>query len=373
MGFKRARQDDGMGMSSRPGAINVQTANFTRCNVKKKRRISKRRRLDKLTQASTNFVTLRCDGVNGYANSAGGYFVIANSNNTTSDLGHYLPVYYFDVTASINQAATTGSNNNSSTAVAQVTYRPFIRTSPTPQITFNKNVPQFRDAAGGTTGGLGNTMVQGSFVSASTSNQGVRAALHNWMSAKLLCYGILNVPIRFRVSLIRFHKEHVTPGWWDTNFANVTGNLNTEWAMQEAVNLQQYLAGPFRYSPLNEQNANMKKLFTEKVLKDFVLGGAASGTPYMHQLNIFEQFNQIRRYDWEQAVNDATDTSFNAETFTINNARVQPNVNFTRRWYLCIRAQAIDGTTVDPAVPAADTTKWPSFDLLMKNKYTLIE
>lgn len=362
-------------MSSRPGAINVQTANFTRCNVKKKRRISKRRRLDKLTQASTNYVTLRCDGVNGYANTAGGYFVLANCNNTTADLGHYLPIFYFDVTATINQTPTIGTNNSLSgvTTIAQVTYRPFIRTTPTPQLTFNKNVPQFRDAAGGTAGGLGNQMVQGSYTNNQAGNTGIRAALHNWMSAKLLCYGILNVPVRYRISLIRFHKEHVCPGWWDTGFANVTGNETTEWAMQEAVNLQQYLAGPFRYSPLNEQNQNMKKLFTEKVLKDFVLGGAASGTPYMHQLNIFEQFNRIRRYDWEQAVQDATDTSYNAETFTINNARTQANVNFTSRWYLCIRAQSIDGTVADPAAPVPDTTKWPSFDFLMKNKYTVLE
>lgn len=367
-----------MGMSSRPGAINVQTANFTRCNVKKRRRISKRRRLDKLTQSSCNYVTLRASGVNGYANAAGGYFVIANANNTTADLGHYLPMWYFDITATQNSQAVPGTNNNANLLVAgQCVYRPFIRTSPTPQLTFNKNVAAFKDPSGTVgAGGFGYYIVQGSVpnnVNVALQNNGLRAALHNWFSAKMLCYGLLNTPVRFRISLVRFHKEHLVPGWWDTNFGNVTGSSGTEWNMQEAVNLQQYLAGPFRYSPLNEQNQNMRKLYTEKVIKDFVLAAPTSGTPYMHQLNIFEQFNTIRRYDWEQGVYDPTDPAYNNETFTINTARLQPNVNFTKRWYLLVRAQAIDGTTVDPAAPAPDTTKWPSFDILLKNKYTMIE
>lgn len=376
MGLKRARMDGG-DMGSRPGAINVQTANFTRCNVKKRRRISKQKFVNKVVTAAYNPYVLRCNGVNSYASIVGGYFRLANSANTgnVNDVGNYLPIWYFDVTAAINWTAPAGGS--SALTYGQVAYRPYLRTGGLPfatSITFRKNVTQFQNAAGAATGGNTNQLVFTPNSFATTNNGFLKAALHKWMSAKILCYGIYDVPVRFRVSLIRFHKSFLCPGWEDNGFDQVPENAGIDGNANLCYALQQYLAGPFRFSPLNEQQTDLKKHFTEKVLKDFVLGGvprpaAGSAVPYMHQLNVFEQFNQIRRYDWNTAIADIGDPSRTAEAYEPVQNKMQPNVDFTKRWYLTIRAQSLAGTTADPVDPVQDTSLWPSFDLLLKNKY----
>lgn len=372
---KRRRTDE---MSSRPGAINVQDAKFTRCNVKKRRRISKRRYIDSLVKAGTNPYILRANGVNEYANVGGGYFVLANANNTAAaggDTGHYLPSWWFDMTAAINWAKTPTGNGG--LTFSQCAYRPYLRTTAGGQeATFRKNVQQFQTSTGANTGGNTYQLVYTGQTFSSTQNGFLKAAFHNWMSAKILCYGIYNIPVRFRVSMIRFNRDYLTPGWDDTGQASTANILaDTSLLASESYALQQYLHGPFRFSPLNEQQLHLKKLYQEKVIKDFVIGGVpqpttGNVTPYMHQLNIFEQFNKIRRYDWEDVVGALTDAQYNAERYDPQSQTNQANVKFTKRWYLVIRAQSLAKDVADPTVPAGDTSKWPSFDILIKQKYS---
>lgn len=372
---KRPRMD---GESSRPGAINVQDAKFTRCNVKKRRRISKRRYVDTLVKAGTNPYILRANGVNEYASTAGGYFILANANNTAAaggDSGHYLPSCWFDVTAAINWTRNPTGNNQLS--FSQCGYRPYIRTTTgAAEVTFRKNVQQFQNNVGANTGGTSYQLVYTGQTFSSTQNGFLKAAFHNWMSAKILCYGIYNVPVRYRVSLMRFKRDYLCPGFEDVGQTATSSILaDTATPMSELVALQQYLHGPFRYSPLNDQQQNMKKYFQEKVLKDFVIGGVPAPStgavaPYMHQLNIFEQFNKIRRYDWQDVFGALTDPQYNAERYDPQSNINQPNVKFTSRWYLVIRAQSLAKDIADPAIPVADSTKWPSFDIIIKQKYS---
>lgn len=380
MGYKRARTDAGEGMSSRPGAINVQTANFTRCNVKKRRRISRRKFLDRVTSASVNTYVLRCNGVNGYANPGGGWFRLANcaqGGAGAPDSGHFLPIWYFDTGAAINWTSPAGGS--AALTFAQVAYRPFFRdaaNSVAPQtVTFRKQITQFQNSAGAASGGNTNQLVFTGQTFSSTQNGFLKGSFQKWMSAKLLCYGIYDTPVRFRVSLIRFHKPFLTPGYEDIGFEANQGNAGTDANASLNMSVQQYLAGPFRFSPLNDQQGEMKKHFTERVLKDFVIGGVpkpATGAiaPYMHQLNIFEQFNKVCRYDWNTSIADVGDTQFNAEAYRPQANKYQPNVDFTKRWYLVIRAQSLVGSQTTDIDPVPDTTKWPSFDILMKTKYS---
>lgn len=377
---KRARMDE----SSRPGAINVQDARFTRCTVQKKRRISRRKRLDKLTSAGTNNYLLRCWALNQYANATGGWFVLGNTNQTlAADLGHYLPIWYFDVTAAMNWSSQP--NGTTGLAFGQVSYRPFIRTDATQAasaggITFRKNVSQFETPSGTGTGGNANTLYYTGQTGSSTQNGFIRAALHKYMSARMLCYGIGNVPVRFRVSLIRFKRAHLCPGWQDVDFDNGDGATNGasgsfDENVMQSIALQQYLAGPFRHSPLNIQQTWARKLYQEKVIKDFVIGGApvpvapATFTPYMHQLDIFQTFNAIRRYDWSNNTSAQSDRAWNTNNYDQVVTPCQTNVDFTKRWYLVVRAQALEGTQATDIAPAPDTTRYPSFDFNMINKY----
>lgn len=373
---KRARTD---GESSRPGAINVQDARFTRCGWRKKRRLSKFGRLSKIVNSGVNPYQLRCWGLNEYANPNGGYFRLANMNQTlATDLGHYLPIWYFDVTAAMNWATPGGSTG---LFFGQVSYRPFIRTdtaqaNSSGAITFRKNVTPFENNAGNPNGGNVNSISYTGQVVSSTQNGFLKAALHKYMAARMLCYGIIGVPVRFRVSLIRFKKAHLTPGWQDQFFNDGGGAASNVSAVYdqnvaESVALQQYLAGPFRHSPLNVQQTSARKKYQEVVIKDFVLGGAPTGStvPYMHQLDIFRQFNRVRRYDWQQQVAQADDNQWNNNIYAIQATMNQPNVDFTSRWYLTIRAQALPSTQATAVDPVPDTTKTPSFDFNMMNMY----
>lgn len=368
---KRSRMD---GESSRPGAINVQDAKFTRCGWRKKRRISRRSYIDKSVIAGINTYMLRCWGVNPYASANGGYFRLANTNSTAAnDVGHFLPMWYFDITAAMNW-----NNPNAGPAVlnfGQVSYRPFIRQGTSEVLTFRKTVTQFESPTGAVAGGNANTLYFTSQTGSSTQNGFLKAALHEYTSAKMLCYGIQGVPVRFRVSLVRFHKAHLCPGWEDQFFDNGTGTsvpgvagFNTN--VQEAVSLQQYLAGPFRHSPLNVQQTNNRKKYSEILIKDFVIGGAPTGqTPYMHQLEIFKQHNAIRKYDWQTNTGSNQDFAWDVNDYQQMVLTSQTNVDFTKRWYILVRAQALASTQTTDIDPVPDTTRTPSFDFNMINKY----
>lgn len=371
---KRARTD---GHSSRPGAINVQTAEYTRCKVKGRgRRLTKRRRIDQLVSASVNTLVFRCNAMNEYANQAGGYFVLPNLTQTGTDSGMYYPTWYFDIGAACNW--TSGPGVATTINYAEVSYRPFLRYTATDTagtaITFRKGRQPFEAPTGSASGGFANTL-QFAGVNSTTNTQMamMRAGIHKWCSAKLLCYGIANTPVRFRVSLIRFKKPHLCPGWEDVGFDPATNVQQSDQNERENIALQQHLAGPFVHHPFNVQQVEMRKLYEERVIKDFVIGGpdvAAGATfvPYMHQLDFFKKLNRLVKFDWNVA--NLTSQVINQDNrYSAQFACYQNNANFTSRWYLTVRAQAKFKAVTTDVVPAADTLNFPSFDFLMQNKW----
>lgn len=372
---KRARMD---GYSSRPGAINVQTAEYTRCKVKGRgKRLSKRRRIDQLVAAGINTVYLRCNGMNEYASAAGGYFNLPNLTQTGPDSGTYYPIWYFDIGSAMNW--TSGPGVATTINYAEVSYRPFLRYTAAntegTALTFRKGRPQFEAPTGSASGGFANTLQQAGGTGAqNTALAFGRAAVHKWVSAKLLCYGIANTPVRFRVSLIRFHKPHLCPGWEDVGFDPATNVQQTDQNERENIALQQHLAGPFVHHPFNTQQVEMRRLYTERVIKDFVIGGpdvaqGATFVPYMHQLDFFKKLNKMARFDWNVANNNLAQGFVQFNTYSAQLATYQNNVDFTKRWYLCVRAQSKFKQQITDVPPVNDTTVWPSFDFWMQNKW----
>lgn len=370
MSNKRARTETGL-HSSRPGAINVQDAKFTRCSWRRKRRISRQAKVNKLVDGAKNTYMLRCWGVNPYAFANGGYFVVPNTNVTdVAAPGHHLPMVMFDITAAMNWSRVGGSEG---LQFGRVVYRPFIRTGAvggSNPVDFSTSQPQFETPAGAAGGGTANTLFKTPQTFSSLQNGFLRAAFHKYMSAKLLCYGIKNIPVRFRVSLIRFKKNFLAPGFQDADFGGIPGAVATNDNLAQMQALYQYLVGPFRHSPLNDQQPWARKLYQEVKIKDFVIGGApeTASAPYMHQVNIFRQFNTVRKYDWQQNSTFVTDAAWDVNNYDQSSVNNQTNVDFTKRWYLVVRAQALSGT-VTAGAPVPDTTRYPSFDFNMINTY----
>lgn len=366
---KRART--GYSHGTREGAINTEEAKFTRCSWRRKRRISRQAKVNKLVDGAKNVYMLRCWGVNPYASANGGYFVVPNTNVTdAANPGHHLPMLMFDLTAAMNWNRVGGTEG---LVFGRVMYRPFIRTSQTaanPTVDFSIAQPQFETPSGAGTGGVANTLFKTPQSFSSLQNGFLRAAFHKYMSAKLLCYGIKLVPVRYRISLIRFKKNFLAPGFYDQDFGGFSGTSATNDNQAQLQALYQYLVGPFRHSPLNDQQTWARKLFQEVKIKDFVIGGApdTATAPYMHQVNVFRQFNVVRKYDWANNSAFNTDAAWDVNNYDQSSVSSQTNVDFTKRWYLVVRAQALS-STVTSGAPVPDTTKSPSFDFNMINTY----
>lgn len=368
---KRKRMEGG----AREGAVPVETALFTRCKYTKKRHLSKRKYVDKLVSAGFNTYLLRLNGVNRYANPTGGYFNVYNGITTAVDIGRYLPMVYFDLTASVNW--TTQLAASEALVFGDAIYRPFIRTTgpPVAQLTFQKNRQPRQDANGAATvGTYSYDLEKGPQTATSRTNGFLRAALHKWTQMKLLCYGTRTQPTRFTVSMVRFHKPHLCPGWTDAAFTATQGNSTTDQNAAEAVALQQYLGYPYGYSPLNIRDPQLHKLYTEVVIKDFVVGqqpNPSPAAPYMHQIDFFKSWNAVRKYDWTQfnaSYGNQVALAPDNEVYATTLNKCQPNVDFTKRWYLLIRAQCPQLTSGD-VPPTTDGIATPSFDIVIRHRY----
>lgn len=369
---------------ARQGAVPIETANYTKCKYVKKRRIRKQARINKLVIAGANDYVLRCQAYNQYANANGGIYVVSANQVNATDVGTYLPMWLFDTTAAMNWS-TGPSAASANLTFGEVVYRPFVRNTgpPANNITFTKNRNSFY-ASDGTNivNDYGHQLEYTPQNLTSQQNGFLMKAFHRYTQIHMLCYGTTNFASRWSIGFVRFHKEHLTPGWWDTgnvgaNSGGLASNLSEQ--MSETVALYQHLAAPFMYSPLQNFNFQMRRDYTYVPVKEFTMGfpaGAVAGTtvPFMHEVKIFKEHNTIRNYAWrDQFALSGVRSQINgpAVQFPATFNRSAPNVDYTSRWYLIVRAQST-GFVQGDIFPAPSTSTSPSFDFMMRNKYTEI-
>lgn len=356
MSYKRQRGAD--------GPTNVQIGEYTRCRRQRGHRQKRRKYLDQLLATGVNRYVLRFRGMNQYASAVGGYWCVPNYVQTDGGGAgqqiNWFPHPHFCITSAMNFSGT-GTLQFADVGPFYPVYNKTLDTIAWAKLKGGTN------NSGGATDT--NTLQFSTFNASSANNGMLKAAVHRYVSIKLLCYGLLALPVRFRISLIRYKRPWLVPGFLTNISPTATAN-NDE--ARDFVSVQESLCGPYRFNPLNVQDTKQRQLYDEIPIKDFVISGRSNQSvepaniPYMHEVNYFSILNKLRKYDWATA-QASIDAMQNQPQYTLQNAVMESNVNFTSRWFLTVRAQAVSRSGIGP--PLQDTTTTPSFDLQMDNRY----
>lgn len=303
----------------------------------------------------------RVQGLSQYDTSTG-FYPLANRYDTTNGR-HLCPAHVWDITSLINIGASgTGSQNVNTGAGLGFTG--------TNANSASLNFELGSQAADGTYRAYPNTSWILENVTGGYDDFAKRKCIHNWSHIKLNLYGVRKRATKFMVQLVMVKDD--TADFFAAD-------------SQQKRKLVDALIRPLIYNNLNAGDPQTLKNEL-KVLKTYEVTvaptltdeyGGSSATPHIQTVNWFIEHNRLRRYDWTRANTAANDqsASFDQQTVAGAQCRVEPK----KRVYLLIRALSPERRSDTAAnwAPAgymemaqADPISEPSYDLVLRNKYS---
>lgn len=375
---KRTRRDFGLPSSTPVGPTTMNDGGFNtyvRSRKRTGRAVSRAKKVRRITAAELETAVLRYNAVTSYSGIKG-YHTLTNFRNTvTGDVT--LPVHLYDLTAAINnQAGTVGAARvgmgvrllNAGAVVNNYSMR---GSAPDGSDFANDVYYLERDPWTGTA--LSNT---GQYFGAK--------AYHCWTDIRLVLYSMLSTPTRFTLELVQFKDESYIPqDRADTVYPPTypIANQNTNLLGQNDIfNFWADMMKPYVYNPIMTVVSNWQSKVRVLKRKDFLVQprstvNSDSTTPNTVELRWFHQHNTVRRYDWLKSTAPATNVELVGDDdmaqWTVTNH--QRNVDYTKRVFLMIKAQALPltGTTnpLDNDASAFSNGVCPSYDIIIRNKY----
>lgn len=305
------------------------------------------RRAYTLLKNLTTPIYFRATGSNRYCTTDCGYFKVYN--HLQNGLVNYLPVHFWHLTPGCKANApqlSTGTTN----------YQCYVDNNPA--VTFNPS--SHPDGSGGSTNvwTLEHENVPQDFLPTNMN--------HKWTDIRLLCYGTTTMPVRFDISIVKFHEEMHNPAWI-AECLNAGGATNAR-----TVNLYQYLADPFVRNPVdlappNEQLRRIMKVVkhTSFVIQTPTTIEGSSAVPHMREVKMFFKMDEVMNHKYKpEATLLAAQYADSLYAIEQDLPRVDPKWN--QRYFLMIRAQA--GRTSAVGAPTWSKLVNPSYDLTIRHR-----
>lgn len=354
---------------------NAQQYHRSKYKLGKKKRLS----LQKLVRNNKSYSIYRYQGLTSL-DTAGGYFP-CNTNQAGGTGPVLWPLHIFDLTNAPNLLFDGTSNNVVSDLMHFRAVTP--GTDPTSNIVFEATrASQNQDGTGVVPGvWLYEKAVGGPTVFNNVPEFG---NVLEWVQFKLMLYGTLTRPVRWRVELIQLRYDWLHPDFF-VRTSTDPGTLNPDYLQQRNA-FWQYMLKPYTTTPLNTQATFNKGLYTVvKTLCDTIIEPKLStepnaqattwpntgGTPLPHQkeLNVFYRMNRKVRYDWND--NDGVNMATSNLGWQQNLGECQTSVAPRARMYLMIRATAPVNNT--GAQPSAAVLSDPTFDIMIRKKHAKLK
>lgn len=334
----------------------VEYAEYTRHSVRRGRKRRRTlRRAHQLLDAFNQRINLRWQLVNPF-NTIGA--LPLRSWTAVAAGRSYFPIYLVDLHSFVNNVNGTVT---SGTPVLTVT-----------QDFTTKNI--IVDAVSGTTETGSSTTTAWTYENApAVSNNFVnvpfRSSVHKWVDIKMLCYGAVNVPVKYDISVVSFPREQFNLPY-QASIQTVPGTLPINTVTQGCLSLFEYLVHPYAFNPISLDDTAQAKKIRFHHREQFVVQPHESNiedtSPHMKEFRWFQTFDQIRRYDWYNAnlLNNSTNVGLEVDrpSYLANNAANQTNVLPNQRKYLMIRAQSTQNAIFNGLVQ-------PSFDLVVRTSH----
>lgn len=326
---------------------------------------------DKLVKASEQTQILRAGAVSAYLSTTstpmnqkattvgGGAYHLYNYYSSGTYL--YMPCHVWDITS---------INNIVNGSIVQDTPGKELRFTISGGVPINADWATLDGRASDTTSTGG--CWQADSLSASASGpviQPNRRCMQDWTQAKILCYGAAKQPTEFVIEFIQIKEDYLHPPY--TQAEPVPGTYES--LVSGALSFWQNYSKPFSANPISETSALKRKDI--KVLKSirFTLQSRESSDSYanvghMKHLNIFFRMKRMCKYDWLEWSTDLYQN--NPTSFAANTGHLSTRVHPKARIYMTIRAT---NTTQVTSPANASTDYMPSYDLVLKKKYTTLQ
>lgn len=331
----------------------------------------------KLLKSSEQTQILRFSGINQFMNTTltnagnpkgsdtglgGGFYRLYNWYDGSAF--YYMPCHIFDVT-SINNIITTGG-------VATYT-----QGAPGWELRFNGNATAPTDVSfttlnnklGDGTSGGGKWQAEDTAALASNAgSQPLRRTIQDWLQAKLLCYGSAKMVTEYVIEFIQLKED-----WLHPDFVNVSDpTLSGEDYHAASMAFWQHYVKNFVAHPIATDSPLKRNMY--RVLKTirFTLQPRLSNETdanvgHCKQINIFNHMNRLCKYDWAET---GLDSSIgNWSYYAVNQGQLQCYTHPKARIYMTVRA--LNPTGISNAATSTDYT--PSYDLMLRKKYTTMQ
>lgn len=364
-GHKRSRwgppvgRFDGVAVSKDAGGNT-----YDRGKVTRGRRLSKRRRIDKLVQSEKNTVVFRYNGVTSYSGQKG-YYALFNFRNTVSGSRH-IPMHLYDLTAILNNTGTGQIG-------APVGYHMRLGSA---------NDLGWKHLRGSTDLGADFTnnqmqLERGTTAQGEVFNMGAKGFLQ-WIDIRLVLYCMLTTPTRFTVRLVQFTDQDYVPT--QGGVATTDGTTETTITNLDVYNFYANLTKPYISNPILDNYGSGKKYLKtlykfDKIFQPRATIASDSTTPTSYELRIFKWINKIISYNWDESTRLNNTTTQQADDAFVRefSSNFLATPKHEKRIFLMIQAQALETTgTVNPIdadASAVSNGTSPTYDLMIRTKY----
>lgn len=345
---------------------------FTRVSRKRGRKMRKNiKNIYKLTDSQRGYQIFRWQNMNPFFTSSHGANKLMYTRNTTNGLLYY-PVHIYDLSTlrsdyDNNVGPINGNGSTGSGGIITVGSGPTISVGSATGIgLIDNNTNQ-----GGTTAGTSGAWVSETLINnkkLSGSND-----IMEWIEVRLLCYGRLSRPTRYRVELCQIPSEQYNPYSINSNVFN--GTVLNPVIMTDAVAGWQAVMAPFGYNPLHKFDAqnNEKQIFKTIMSEDFILASdsADDGSDNIakaRQVNFFWRCNRRQNYGWQTGGGyNPVDIAGNDDDYVTQSGDLRNGPHYKSRIYLVVRAMS--DLIEQAGAPTWSATSHPSYDIIIRKKH----
>lgn len=193
-----------------------------------------------------------------------------------------------------------------------------------------------------------------------------------WIDLKMNLYGSFSVPVKYRISLIRFTDEISVPGA-SNSAARAISQYESMVKPFKYSNLLTNTSNQSRaYSTIKEWNYTIQPLNKTEVWNMNMTGGEEVLSPHFIEFKEFIKLDRAMNYAWHDDPTVATAVTDKPSTdqFQVTNADVHSSPYPTSRIFLAIQCTSpkVD-TTTNPLTAASTSTQWQwagSYDICMR-------
>lgn len=327
---------------------------------------------DKLVDVTRDGLIYRVQGMslNPFGTAQGGFYRMTNTN-FNNNLGQTAPLCMFE----LNAAANFNKDSGSFVANPVVGWECYFTDTVAGGIPVAVN---FRPIGGVI--GQSNSLAVEQASNSSTMQMGPRALL-DWVDIRMLWYAAGTVPTRIRIDIVSFDDAEDTPtGVGD--ISDTVANVLT-FNDPDKISLYQALTKGYMFNPLENANQQLvKSRLRFHHSETHALDCKMSNMNELNKLKEIRIFNRLNRrctFAWQN--NDLVNMRPDGD-FTVNVNKDWSHVDPKARLYLMVRC--ISGYKNDGALtlgtppdgennaPTTQLTLHPSFDMVMRTKYTKI-